>query len=147
MLGVAWNPWRALRQREHIEFGLVELPEAVGGGCRWADPGFTAILVDSRLPRRLRRAALAHELIHDERAGGPGYEGMPASWSAVVARDERQVDDEVARRLVPLDELRYLVDCLDGMGLPVEVWDIARQFDVPDHVAGRALELLGKRAA
>jgi hypothetical protein len=86
---------------------------------------------------------LAHELIHDERRGGADAADMPSSWRAVVARDERQVDDEVARRLVPDDELRYLLECLTEMGLPVEVWDVARQFDVPDTVAKRAIARLG----
>ncbi len=138
-----WNPWRALGERRHVEFDLVELPMVAGGGLYWPQEGWAAILVDRSLPRRLRRAALAHELIHDERHGGAGAPGMPSTWRPVVARDERRVDDEVARRLVPPDELRYLLECLTGMGLPVETWDVARQFDVPDDVAQRALDLLG----
>ncbi len=115
---------------------------AAGGGLYWPQEGWAAILVDRALPRRLRKAALAHELIHDERRGGAVATGMPPMWRAVVAREERQVDDEVARRLVPADELRYLIECLTAMGLPVETWDVARQFDVPDVVAQRALDLL-----
>lgn len=136
-----WNPWRALRDRDHLLFGLAALPDGVDG-VYWPRGDRAAVLVDDGLPRRMRKAALAHELIHDERHGGADLEGMPDSWAAVVARDEQQVDDEVARRLVPADQLRDLLACLDEMGLPVEVWDIARQFDVPDDVAARALELL-----
>ncbi len=82
-----WNPWRALGERRHVEFDLVELPMVAGGGLYWPQEGWAAILVDRSLPRRLRRAALAHELIHDERHGGAGAPGMPSTWRPVVARD------------------------------------------------------------
>jgi hypothetical protein len=140
---VVENPWAELRRREHIVFALEPLPHSTGGAiyARWPD-GEALVVIDPALGRRERRAALAHELIHDERGGGADSAGIPASWRAVVARDEHQVDDEVARRLVPLDQLRAFVDrCLD-FAVGVDVVEVAEAFDVPESVAERALQLL-----
>ncbi len=140
-VGERWNPWRALRARGHLEFALVSLPDATGGG--YYEPqseGWAAVLIDDRLTRVDRRAVLAHELVHDERGGGCTAQGMPASWDAVVSRDEEAVDSEVARRLVPADELRAFAEQNEPDG--VAVWQVAAEFDVPDHVAERACRLL-----
>ncbi|HLG66916.1 MAG TPA: hypothetical protein VKV36_03480 [Acidimicrobiales bacterium] len=135
-----WDPWQALRDRPWIVFGLERLPPPVAGvyhrrGTR------RVIVVDARLGRVARRATLAHELVHDERGGGPGFAGQPDGWAAVVARDERQVDDEVARRLVPLDELRRLCRQADDLEEGLSALDVAAAFDVPEPVARRALDL------
>ena len=141
---MAENPWAELRKRDHIVFALESLPAATGGAlfARCAD-GRTTILIDPALDRRARRAALAHELVHEHRGDGSDSGGIvPASWRPVVARDERQVDDEVARWLVPLDQLEAFVErCLD-FGAGVEVDEVADAFDVPEAVAERALLLL-----
>lgn len=141
MQDVGWSPWRALRERSHLEFSLADLPDALGGA--YYEPqaeGWAAVLIDRRLSRVQRKAALAHELVHDERGGGCSGDGMPDSWNAVVARDELTVDREVARRLVPLDDLREFAEA--GAPDGVAVWEVAEHFDVPDHVAERALRLL-----
>lgn len=140
-VGNRWNPWRSLRDRTHLEFGLVSLPGPLGGGYYEPQPeGWAALLIDERLTRVDRRAVLAHELVHDERGGGCTSEDMPASWDAVVTRDESAVDREVARRLVPADELRAFAEQHEPDG--VAVWEVAAEFDVPDHVAERACRLL-----
>lgn len=141
MDGDHWEPWRELRGRAHIVFALEALPDAIDA-IYWPRSNRAAIVIDSRLGRRQRRAALAHELIHDERGGGADQPDMPDSWHAVVARDEQTVDREVAARLVPTGELRLLVDDLAELGHPVEVWEIAEAFDVPDDVARLALRML-----
>jgi hypothetical protein len=128
---MAWNPWAELRNRPHIRFARTALPDGIDGwharrGNR------TAILIDDTLLAAERNAVLAHELIHDERGGGPGWEGQPDTWSAVVARDERSVDAEVARRLVSADELAAFLEA--GHPEPVEAWQIAERFDVPPWV-------------
>ncbi len=134
-----WNPWRALRSRTHIVFGLAVLPDRTGGAVYWPRGGRAALIIDPRLSRRDRNAALAHELVHDERGGGADHAGMPPSWAPVVARDEAAVDQEVARRLVPLDELVKFCEVAVLLDLGVTAFDVAEHFDVPEPVAARAL--------
>lgn len=95
-----WNPWRALREREAIRFARLDLPDGVEG-VHAIKGEQRAIVVDRSLPRIERNAVLAHELIHDER----GHVD-PVLGELEVRREERRVDREVARRLVPFDELR-----------------------------------------
>jgi hypothetical protein len=136
---VAWHPWAELRRREHLVFALEELPAATGGALYAQRGGRAAIVIDPALGRRQRKAALAHELIHDEWGGGCEYKGMLPTWHPVVSRDENRVHDEVARRLVPLDELKAFCRRHSDLGEAVEAWEVAEHFDVPDAVAARAL--------
>lgn len=117
--------------------------EAGGGAYIRASDGRAIIVIDPGLTRQDRNAALAHELIHDERGGGVDKEGMPASWAAVVAREEGIVDAEVARRLVDLEELAEFVAGRLAMGEAVGAREAADWFDVPVAVAERALSQLG----
>jgi hypothetical protein len=137
-----WSPWRELRDRPHIEFTLGRLPHSTGGAVYWPERGWTAILLDRRLNQTERRCALAHELVHDERGGGVPISGMPDTWRPVAAREEGIVDNEVARRLVPLDQLRLAVDDLADLGMGASPLDVALAFDVTPEVAERALRLL-----
>lgn len=142
-MGTRWNPWHSLRERHHLEFSLVDLPEEVGGGYYAPQPeGWVALLIDRKLGRRERKVVVAHEVVHDERGGGCSADGMPASWDAVVKRDEATVDREVARRLVPADELRAFAERFEPDG--VTAWQVADEFDVTDEVAMRALRMLGQ---
>lgn len=134
-----FNPWAELRDRQHIVFSLVALPAATGGAVYWPKDDRAAILIDPALTRRERRAALAHELVHDERGGGAECVGMPATWDAVVTRAEAAVDNEVARRLVPADELHRFCACQVEIAGHVGALEVAEHFDVPEGVAGRAL--------
>jgi hypothetical protein len=143
---VGWDPWAELDRREHIVLARARLPAGVHAvyarrGAR------AAILLDVRLPRRDRRAVLAHELVHDERGGGADVPGMPAAWTAVVAREERAVDAEVARRLVPPRELEAFVRTRDGLGDAVTLHDLAEEFDVPTWVAETAMRRAPPAAA
>ena len=140
--GARWNPWRALRERRHIQMRRVDLPDEVGGAVYWPTERFTAVLIDKRLGRVERRCALAHELVHDERGGGVPTAGMPPQWGVVKMKDEHAVDEEVARRLVPLDELAAVVAAVTDLGDGVEPWHIAEHFDVTEAVALRALGML-----
>lgn len=102
-------------------------------------PGPT-IRLDPRLDRRQRRAALAHELVHLERGGGVTCAGMPATWVPLRQREEQRVNREVARRLVPPAELDALVESRRSVG-PVTSEVVADEFDVPEWVAGIALDM------
>jgi hypothetical protein len=144
-VGVAWNPWAELRARPHLYFLRTELPPVTGGGVYWPldKPGQAAVLIDERAGRVERRCLLAHELVHDERGGGISGSVMPRSWAAVIAREERCVDDIVARRLVPLDDLLAFARAKAEIDGHATAADVAEQFDVTEEVATRALELAG----
>lgn len=130
------NPWSILRERTHLVFALRRLPDGVEG-VYWPRDDRAAILLDDRLSQSQRRAVLLHELIHDERGGG--------SRAPHTAKDEMQVDREVARRLVPLAELQRLVDRLIDLDEPVSAVDVMEEFDVPVDVANRALWMLSQQ--
>jgi hypothetical protein len=98
--------------------------------------GQSTILLDSRLDRRQRRATLGHELVHEER-GIPTI-GVP---EALATKEEAIVRRITAERLVPVDELRAFALARAELG-PVMVSDVAEEFDVPEHVARVACELV-----
>ncbi len=108
--------------------------------------GTATITLASGLDRAERNAVLAHELVHLERGGGVDYAGSPPSWQAVVAREERIVDREVARRLVPPRELHRLARARRSTGDPVTIDDVIEEFDVPEWVARDAVDLSRRRA-
>lgn len=144
MSGGAWNPWRELRARTHLRFALDKVPEATGGAVYARRPsGAGAIVIDRSLNRRERNAALAHELVHDEHGGGCPTDGMPDMWLPVAHRHETRVRREVARRLVPLDDLQALreVHALNELP-PFTVVDVAEIFDCTEDVALEAMLLL-----
>jgi len=140
-----WNPWAALRARPDLEFGLAELPAVLGGAVYAPQPeGWAAIVIDRGLDQRRRRAALSHELVHHERGGGCPTDDMPVQWAPVVRREENVVAAEVARRLVPREELRAFVERMTVSELGgASARDIAEHFDVPDEVAALAVHQLG----
>jgi hypothetical protein len=135
-----WNPWDAVQDRTDVVVGVRSLPDGVNGAYK-ARGSRRAIVLAQALGSIERTATLAHELVHDERGGGAGYRGQPDSWAPVVARDERQVEDEVARRLVPPAELARMWKRTRSLGGSLEPDDVAAAFDVPAEVAARALEL------
>ena len=116
---VGWNPWRALREREHLTLFVGRLPDGVRGV--WM-PG--VIVLDHRLGRRQRNATLAHELVHDERGIG-----APAATTATMEREEAIVRRITAQRLIPATELAALALTADLD--PIETWAVAEHFDVP----------------
>lgn len=125
----AFNPWAWLRERPHIVLRWMRLPAGTRG--LYVDGDEQVIVLDPSLGRVQRNATLCHEVIHAER----GVTG--ARWL-----DERGIEDEVARRLVPPDELAQLVASICDDGTPVMAWEIAEAFDVPEAVAARACGLL-----
>lgn len=142
-----WNPWRALRARAHIRFALDHLPDGVGGAVYGKRGDVAAIVIDRRLSQRDRAAALAHELVHDERGCPPGRDEVPVGWWPVIVREEGFVERIVADRLVPADALRAFVDSMAEIGEPVTAAEVSEEFDIPLALAQRALETLRGRAA
>lgn len=128
------NGWRWLRSLDDVTFALDILPDELGGAlyAQFAD-GTALILVDKRLPRRVRHARLVHELTHHWFGVGAG-----------VGSDERKIDQFVCDWLVPPGELDMIaVICDDGD--PVMAWEVADAFDVPDSVAVQACERVHAR--
>lgn len=130
-----------LRDRPEVEFVLCDLPAGVRAIHARRGPD-RAILVSRALSPADRLAALAHELVHDER-GSAGHDPHHPHWAPCVAREERRVDDIVARRLVPPAELQAFVDATADIE-PVTALGVAEEFEVAEHVAERALDLLLK---
>lgn len=128
---MGWNPWRELRARSHITLEWRFLHRARGLYVPHGD-GTATIVLDARLSRRERRCTLAHELVHDER----GITYTSDTPAALVAIEERSVQREAIRRLVPP---AALVDLIASMApSPVTVVDIADHFDVDPHTARMA---------
>lgn len=136
-----WHPWAELRRRAHIVLewawidGAEALLEDLGGGRR-------RLTLDAGLDQCERRAALGHELVHDERGIFPSDD----TPMALVRKEEYAVEAETARRLVPLGELGELVRARVCDGGCVEWRDVAEWFDVPRDVAENALRQLEQLA-
>lgn len=135
---MAESVWGSIRDLDHINVRVTDLPEHAGDGVLVRKPdGRVWILLGQHLPQRDRRAVLAHELEHLRR-GSVRFDGSPPTWDAVVAKEERQVDQIVADRLVPLDELRAFVARRGSLDEPVTVDCVAEAFEVPRWVAREA---------
>jgi hypothetical protein len=128
-----WDPWAAAARLPSLEIWFGDVPD----GATWhrAD-GQDHITIDARADRRLRRALLAHELVHVER--GVGY---PLATERTMQREEAIVRRETARRLVPPQELSELV-ARRGEVEPITAALVAEEFDVPEPVAADALRAL-----
>lgn len=104
-----YHPWRDLRAREHVS---VAWTRSLPRGVRAVAHG-DALLMDAGQMQAERRSTLAHELVHLDRGDA---ECQPA-------RVEREVEEEAARRLIPID---HLIDALlwsqDEHELSEELW-------------------------
>lgn len=127
-----WAVWRALRARRHITLEWADLSDA-DGLYELDDEGRATITLAAQLSRRQRRAALAHELVHDERRIVFDDE----TPMGIVRKEEALVEAEAVRRLVPLGDLADLVFAREV----VTIDDIVEEFDVPHEVAERAAKL------
>jgi hypothetical protein len=145
-----WNPWKALAARPDVVLRQAALGGTLIGFCDAGEGrGPPTITLARTLDRVERNAVLAHELVHLERGGGIDFAGAPRSWRAVVEREEHIVDREVARRLVPLQELRRFANARAEAGEAVTVDDVMEEWDVPHWVARDAVEafLVSRRRA
>lgn len=115
------------------------------GGAFYARRGDrAAIVIDPDLDQIHRRAALAHELVHDER-GMARVTGGPAGLSVVTGREEARVDIVVAQRLVPAEHLADMIRARVDIE-PITATVVADEFEVPVAVALAALQLLAHRS-
>lgn len=140
--GRPWNPWRGLRDRDDVIVLFGELPEGLRA-CHQRRGRSHVLVITSDAGQVERNHLLAHELVHIERGGGcPTDPAMPEDWRHSVTREERRVEDEAVRRLVPLGELRRWVVQREQACEHVEVWLVAEEWHVPEEVAERAMRLL-----
>lgn len=107
-----YHPWRHLRELSYVGvFWRDRLPDDDLGQCLHEHD---AVVMSRRQTQAERRSTITHELIHLER-GRPcvGFEG----------HEERLVEREAARRLIPLEAL---IDALrwsqDEHELAEELW-------------------------
>jgi hypothetical protein len=131
-----WSVRRALLARGRTVVASGELGDGVRALCVRQPDGWELIVVRPGLSRAEWREVVTHELVHLER--GPLIDsivGHPSAstWAAVVAREERAVEREVARRLVPADELADWLRGRDG----VTAAEVAAEFEVSEDVAQR----------
>lgn len=138
-----WDPFETLA--EHPLVVLTRHPSAtlMGGGMSVAHGDRAVVVLDPKLSRRDERAVLGHELVHLEHAGVVTVAEPPA-WApgSLTEREERTVDETVARRLVPHAELAWWVTRACDAGEAVTAAQVAEEFDVPEPVARRALDQL-----
>lgn len=138
VMGPGWNPWAALRQREHLTLRWARLR-----GCREVivdRPEGRTIYLEASLCQRDRNALLAHALVHDERTL---YD--PDAPQALVDHEEAQVRRITTDRLVPPRLLECEIERLISLGDPVHAVAIVDIFDVPIDVAHHALHLMQVR--
>lgn len=144
--GTGFDPWQAADEHADLHVAFHPVAGLMGGGFHARNGAQAVIVLDPELDGPHRRAVLTHELVHHERGGGPARVGTPVTLALLVARDERAVDDEVARRLVPVDELASVVEELVGANGGATDRDVAGHFGVPLDVARRAMHQLANRA-
>ena len=131
------HPWAELRARPWISLQWARLSGCSG---QLVDVGFgrRVLYLSAGLDRVARRAVLAHELIHDER----GIFYSPSTPIGLVEVEERAVRREVARWLVPFDDLARMA----LRGEPLTAALVASDFDVPEDVALLAVWLWRQQA-
>jgi len=139
-----FDPWRAIAERDDVVLSFHPVARLMGGGFYARAGELGIIVVDPDLPGEDRRAVLTHELIHHER-GGEVPDDPSGRTASFIAGDERSVDREVARRLVPAPLLDQFVRASARAAVPVGPNEVADQFEVPLDVASRALDQYRRR--
>ena len=131
---MTWDVWAELRRRPHVTLEWADLGGDGGRIDRHAG-GWTIITLDYRLMQRERRAALAHELVHEER----GILFDADTPVALIDKEESAVRREVAWRLCPPVELARRIRHTVDNGQPVTAQNVCEWFDVPVDVALEAM--------
>lgn len=129
---IGWNPWRALRERPHIELVWAPLEDCE---ARIEDRSTgRRIVMDPAMSQVDRNAHLVHELIHDER----GIFYPPATPPALVEKEEYAVRKETALRMLPMEDLIRFVEATQEF-VPITAEVVAERFSVPVPVAREAM--------
>jgi len=149
MAVVPYDPRTVIESRPDLLLVFDEVAGLMGGGLHARRGSVGVIVVDPQLGEADRRAVLTHELIHHERGDPVAGVEAPVGLEVLRDREERAVDDEVARRLVPVELLRDLVCRVDDQdpdadGPGIGPSEVAEHFEVPTAVALRALERLAR---
>ncbi|MGZ4710759.1 MAG: ImmA/IrrE family metallo-endopeptidase [Acidimicrobiales bacterium] len=148
MSAAPYDPRSAIDARTDLVLAFDEVAGLMGGGLHTRRGSVGVIVVDPQLEGAERRAVLTHELVHHERGDPVAGVDAPAGLEVLRDREERAVDAEVARRLVPTDLLRALAESADAQwasdGGGISPIEVAEHFDVPIAVAHRALEQLAR---
>jgi hypothetical protein len=131
-----------VRVRVHVH----DSAALTGGGYTFRRGRRFHVVIDPALDPRTRREVLTHELVHLRRRSWPDRDGLPSCWDPVIRREELRVDREVARRLVPVAQLRALVTEARRADTVVTAADVAEAFEVTTDVAVRALQDLARAA-
>jgi len=135
-----FDPWRAVAESDNLVLSFHPIARLMGGGFYARSGELGLIVIDPDLQGEDRRAVMTHELIHHERAAGFRSTGASAALASFVDNDERCVDREVARRLVPRTSLEAFVRSSTRAGLGVGPGEVAEHFEVPFSVATCALD-------
>jgi hypothetical protein len=138
---VPFSPWVEAGKIPDLHLRFVPLPPETGGMCCVRRPSGNWILIDPDLSYAEKRCGLTHELVHLERGTSSRCASMPSCWDEMVVREELIVDREVARRLVPLDDLEAFVAARSDLEA-VDAVLVAEHFRVTERIAGIALEQL-----
>lgn len=142
---MSWDPWWEAECRVGLQVVVRRLPAELAPAIWYPYRGRRWVVLDDRLDGAGLRAALAHELVHDERGGGADGVGMPSAWAPVVDRDEAACNREVARRLVPATRLAAFCAERAAFGSGVTPEHVGEEFEVPRWVAALALDGLRAR--
>ena len=107
-VGAVFNPWRRLRELDHVELRWVVMPGVLG-----VTDGVRSIYLHPHQSQAQRRSTLAHELAHLELRHVAGCS----------AREEKAAGVLAARWLVPLDDLVDAARWARSLGeLADELW-------------------------
>ena len=132
-----YNPVQDAAGRDGLTVSDGKLPAGVQ--ARYLRRGKKrAIVLDEGLAGTQVRAALTHELVHDERGVLP-----PGVASRLMAAEEATVRRLTTDRLVPPDNLEAFLESRATIG-GVTAEDVANEFHVPRRVAVAALRRLSQ---
>lgn len=129
------------------EIRVVEHPTArlLGGGYAAIVDDNAFIVIDPDLTGPQRQWVIAHESAHLRRGILTTSPDMPATWNAVVRKEEHLVDLDVAHTLVDPAELRTLVTALLAAGEPVTATAVAAELGIAEPLATLALRQLSQQ--
>lgn len=122
------------------DIGVAAVPRVDRGAAIVCVGGSAVVYLDPRLGAKTGGRHWRTSWCTTSVATGPQLDA-PA-WRAVVAAEERRVNDEVARRLLPLHELLEAAEAVEDFGHHVTAAELAGAYEVPVDMAKQACALL-----